>query len=190
MYSCSDDGLSVSYIHYETDASCSDAALAAAGPTYTMEGVEPGDLYSFNCDGTNSYMKIKSVLNDPTCCSASPISTNIATNVCYRDVHGSYTMAKCNGARGMQFGFEDASCDSHGALDEHTPEYQLFSDECVLFDTFFVVDMHSVLDQCVHQDVVSREPSLCGFESTETPNATSRGHPFVLPPHLDTLCYH
>lgn len=92
VYSCNDDGLSVSYIHYDDDSSCSDPTKAISGPTYINNNVTNGDLFSFNCIGIDSYLEAKSIINDPTCCNGPPIFTQIAVDVCHRDRNGNFVM--------------------------------------------------------------------------------------------------
>ena len=91
IYTCNDDGDTVTYTHFEGDSSCNDANVASTGGTYTMIGLEKGDLFSFECNGINSYVETKSTLNDPTCSESSAI-TKIATNICYKLPNGDYAM--------------------------------------------------------------------------------------------------
>ena len=92
IYTCNDDGLTVTYTHYEDDASCSDVLRATTGATYTMDNIIPGDLFSFNCQGTDSFIESKSVINDPTCCNGAPVFTQVAVGVCHRDISGNFVM--------------------------------------------------------------------------------------------------
>ena len=83
IFSCNEAGDTVVYTHYEDDSSCSDDALASVGATYINDGLSAGDLFSFNCNGDNSYVETKSGINDPEC-DDSVVTTRIATNVCFR----------------------------------------------------------------------------------------------------------
>ena len=91
VFTCNEDNNSVVYTHYENDASCSDETLASIGATYINDGLAPGDLFSFNCIGDNSFVETKSGINDPEC-DDPQVTTKLATDVCFRLPSGDSAM--------------------------------------------------------------------------------------------------
>eukprot|EP01084_Bolivina_argentea_P173651 300799_1 len=190
VYSCSDDGTSVSYTHYGVDASCTDAASATEGPLYTMEGLQPGDLFSFNCFGTDNFIELKSVINDATCCNGAPTLTKVATDACFADLSGQYVSTVCDETTAHQYSYADSTCDPAGVSAD--PSVELFTDQCIIFDTtFFLININTVLNRCVVDGAALSEPDFCGTKTDDSTaiNATAIFQPVasITPPETSTL---
>ena len=70
--------------------------------------------------------------------------------------------ATCDENDASQYQYLDASCIEK--LPD--PDYQLFYDQCVVFDTaFFVIDINTVLDRCIIDGIAISTPSFCDTDA-------------------------
>eukprot|EP01084_Bolivina_argentea_P299748 516720_1 len=149
IYTCNESGDIVTYTHYESDSLCQDETVASITATYDNNNeLITGDLFSFECKGDNSYLETESSINDPSCTNPQ-VTTHFAINVCYRLPSGDSAMISCNETDAIQYTyFQSDGCDVWNKATN--PDYQFFSDECVVFETFmFVIDINTIMSSCV-----------------------------------------
>lgn len=182
IYSCNDAGDTVTHTSYQRDSLCQDETIASTQTIYTNDGLSSGDLFSFKCNGVNSYLGAKSSVNDPTC-STTSVVTKVAIDVCYRLPSGESAMyviqivrfgiiykintctirrITCSGTEALQYSYSHSDgCSDENIYDE--PDYHLFSDECVLFaDYLGVIQIYTLMHECFDTELglISNEENI------------------------------
>ena len=72
----------------------------------------------------------------------------------------------CDESQASQYQYLDASCIQRLLLS--SPDYQLFYDQCIVFDTaFFVIDINTVLDRCIIDGIAVSTPSFCDTDPND-----------------------
>merc|ERR1712228_176549 len=198
IYSCNADKNKVTMTTYDTDSTCSSDGIIDT--VYTMNSFnQTGDLYSFNCGGTDNYAVSNVYEGDDSCCGDSYTVQNVATNVCYKKADDTiYHKIECN-ADGKALVYE---YDSNDALAQcQNPQTSKnASDEtndsmCTLVASK-AIKIYARMDKCIANGQVIGQSRFCVSTSASPtlPSMDPTNAPTLIPtirptnaPTVDTI---
>ena len=102
IYTCNNDGSKVTKQGYGTDTTCT--TVSGDPIIFNKADATEKELYSFECNGFNNVVTIKSWIFGVDCNDGIEVSsTRVAMGVCFKNKDGTYSYSQCDQNGGNKF---------------------------------------------------------------------------------------